>query len=78
MKIFVHPIYYTISNIILEMIMKKNPQVVKLCEQYDVDNQKDELINQLKRLCGGAQENSSSEEENPPNKTVEGVYYFIF
>lgn len=58
------------------MIMKKNPQIIKLCEQYDIDSQKNELINQLQILCGGDLE-ASNDEEAQPNNNVEGVK-FIF
>lgn len=57
--------------------MKKNPEIVKTCEQYDSENQKDELIAALRVLCGGGNQNDldSSDEDaqkTSPN-TVEGV-----
>lgn len=67
------------SNLIkqIEMIMKKNPEIVQTCEKYDNENQKEELIAALKKLSGGGNQNNldSSDEDTKitnPN-TVEGV-----
>lgn len=64
------------------MIMKKNPEIVQTCEQYDIENQKVELIDALKNLCKvGNQDNFESSDDDTrktnPN-TAEGVNIFIF
>jgi len=55
--------------------MKKNPQIVQVCERFDSDSQKDELIAALKSLCNDLNGLDSSDEETRKNdgNTVEGV-----
>ena len=56
------------------MIMKKNPQIVQICEKFDIENQKDELLSALKRLCGSGDDLDSSDDDNQSNpNTVAGV-----
>jgi len=57
------------------MIMKKNPQIIQICEKYDCENQKNELISALKCLCGSEDYLDSSDEDTQTNdtKNVEGV-----
>lgn len=57
--------------------MKKNPDIVQICEKYDNEKEKEELIAALKNLCGTSSQNnfdSSDEDTKKANpNTAEGV-----
>jgi hypothetical protein len=59
--------------------MKKNPEIVQICEKYDNEKQKEELIAALKKICGSGNQNDfdSSEEDTKKTNTntAEGVNF---
>jgi len=58
--------------------MKKNPKIVQICEKYDNEKQKEELISALKKICGGNQNDFESSDEDTKKtntNTAEGVNF---
>ena len=62
------------------MLMNKNPSIIQICTQYDIENNKTGLISALKKLCSSDnnQDNSDSEDEQPLANKVIGVNYYDF